>query len=226
MKRQNKLLLWELACVFWICAAGSLLHFAFELSDYWTPMALIAAVNESVWEHLKMYFWPGFAFTLAQYTYTRHLANNYWLGKVVAMMVTPFVITLMYHGYMGYVAATGGSFSVGTILMIMFLGVLIGQLCSWRILSSEPSQVIAPRYVAAGYFGLVGSFSLFTYFPPQVFLFENFLCYEYTAEYGILDDYGPYRMFRTPEEIEAGGDSIWYCASRAQSSPAASLGAP
>ena len=223
MTRRRKLLFWELSCVLWICAAGSMLHFAFELSEYWKPMALFAAVNESVWEHLKMYFWPGFLFTLAQYTYTRHLANNYWLGKVVALGVTPVAITLMYHGYMNYTVSTGGTFSVGTILMIMFLGVLIGQLCSWRILSSEPSRVIAPRYVAAGYFGLVGSFSLFTYFPPQVFLFENFLCYEYTAEYGILDDYEPYRMFRTQEEIDAGGNSIWYCANRATAAAISAL---
>ncbi|MBT8422991.1 MAG: hypothetical protein KJP03_07740 [Gammaproteobacteria bacterium] len=223
MSRSSKLLVWELSCVLWICVAGSLLHFAFELSDYWKPMALFAAVNESVWGHLKMYFWPGLFFALAQYTYTRHLANNYWLGKMVALAVTPVVITFMYHGYMSYTAASGSKISVGSILMIMFLGVLAGQLCSWRILSSKPTTAIEPRYVASGYFGLVASFSLFTYFPPQVFLFENYLCYEYTSEYGILDDYKPYRMFRTAEEIEAGGDSIWYCANRSDDATTAAL---
>jgi len=42
VSKKSKLLIWELVCVFWICAAGSALHFAFELSDYWTPMALFA----------------------------------------------------------------------------------------------------------------------------------------------------------------------------------------
>ena len=58
MNRKAKLLIWEIACIFWIAFAGALLHFAFELSDYWKPMAFIAAVNESVWEHQKMFFWP------------------------------------------------------------------------------------------------------------------------------------------------------------------------
>jgi hypothetical protein len=45
-----------------------------------------------------------------------------------------------------------------------------------------------------------------------LFLFENYLCYEYTAEFGILDDYGPYKMFRRPGEAASdGGSSIWYC---------------
>ena len=217
MSDKTKLLLWELGCVLWICVAGSALHFAFELSDYWTPMALIAAVNESVWEHLKIYFWPGLLYTLAQYTYTRGQANNYWLGKVVALATTPVLITAMYHAYMAYITSTGGQTSVGAILMMMFLGVLAGQLCSWRILCSEPYQWVLPRYVATGYAALLVMFSLFTFFPPKLFLFENYLCYQYTAEYGILDDYRPYRMFRKPEEAAEGGNSIWYCQGSGQS---------
>ena len=210
ISRKPRLLLWELGCVFWICFAGSSLHFAFELSDYWTPLALNAAVNESIWEHLKIYFWPGLLYALVQYTYTRNVANNYWLGKVVALLVTPIVITFSYHGYMSWVEATAAGTSVGMILFIMFFGVLVGQLCSYKILTAEP-LMIARGYVTAGYAVLVFSFSAFTYFPPKVALFENYLCYEYTNEYGILDDYGPYRMFRKPGEVDDGNDSIWYC---------------
>jgi hypothetical protein len=225
MSDKTKLLFWELSCVLWICVAGSTLHFAFELSDFWTPMAIIAAVNESVWEHLKIYFWPGLLFTLVQYTYTRGIARNYWLGKVVALAVTPVLITAMYHSYMYWVVSSGATTSVGAILLIMLFGVLVGQLCSWRILCSEqfdPARIAPSRktYVAAGYMGLVASFSLFTFFPPKVFLFENYLCYQYTGEYGILDDYAPYRIFRKPGEVDEGGNSIWYCNSGADSAMA------
>ena len=33
-------------------------------------------------------------YAIVQYTYTRNIANNYWLGKVVALAITPIVITL------------------------------------------------------------------------------------------------------------------------------------
>lgn len=213
VRDSRKLLAWELGCVAWISFAGSALHFAFELSDYWTPMAVVSAVNESIWEHLKIYFWPGLLFALVQYTYTREYANNYWLGKLVALFTTPVLITAMYYGYMGYLSATNSEMSVTAILMIMFLGVLAGQLCSWRILCSEPYAFsrAAEGSVAAGYVILTLMFSLFTFFPPKVFLFENYLCYEYTAEYGILDDYEPYRVFRKADEPAESGNSIWYC---------------
>jgi len=39
-------------------------------------------------------------------------------------------------------------------------------------------------------------FSTFTYYPPKIFLFENFFGYEYKGEYGILENYEPYRVFK------------------------------
>ena len=128
------------------------------------------------------------------------------LGSVHAVVPTgPGVRLTIEH------AEIAAKTSVGAILLIMFFGVLVGQLCSYKILTSPPFEWMRRRYVAAGYASLVFAFSTFTYFPPQMFLFENYLCYEYTNEYGILDDYAPYRMFRKPGEEEDGGNSIWYC---------------
>lgn len=103
-----KLSLWEIGTVLWVCIAGSVLHFAFELSDYWRPMAVIAAVNESAWEHTKMYFWPGLLAALVQFTYTRNVAHNYWLGKSAALSITPCLIWLTYFSYMSWVVSSGG----------------------------------------------------------------------------------------------------------------------
>ncbi len=46
----RSILAWELAGVAPIVLAGSALHFAFDWSSGWLPLALIAAVNKSVWE--------------------------------------------------------------------------------------------------------------------------------------------------------------------------------
>lgn len=44
----------ELVGIPFIVILGSLLHFAFAWSGYWIPVALVAAVNESAWEQLKL----------------------------------------------------------------------------------------------------------------------------------------------------------------------------
>lgn len=43
------------------------LHFAFERSGYWQPVAWLAADDESVWEHLKLASWPARLYALAEY---------------------------------------------------------------------------------------------------------------------------------------------------------------
>lgn len=55
---------WELGGIIFIVVLGSLLHFVYGLSGYWHPIGIIAAVNESVWEHLKLGFWPTVIFPL------------------------------------------------------------------------------------------------------------------------------------------------------------------
>ena len=214
MNRKLKLGLWEAGCVIWVCVAGSLLHFAFELSDYWTPLALMAAVNESAWEHTKMYFWPGLVYALVQYTYTRDIANNYWLGKAAALAITPVTIFITYYSYMGYISAVDSKASLPTMLMIMVFGISFGQYLSYRILSAKPLEQSLRRYALPTYVALLAMFSTFTFLPPKIFLFENFYCYQYTGEYGILSDYEPYRVFVREGEQQAGG--VNYCASVAQ----------
>lgn len=209
-----RLATWEALTVVWICVAGSALHFAFELSEYWRPMAFLAAVNESAWEHTKMYFWPGLLAALVQYTYTRDVTHNYWLGKGLALAITPVLIWCTYFSYMGWVVSTGGKASLPTMLMIMVFGISAGQGVSWYFLTRPPLAPDTRRYGLATMAVMTLMFSTFTYLPPRVFLFENFFCYQYTGEYGILADYGPYRVF-TREDAAGGtqaGGGVNYCA--------------
>lgn len=173
LKPKARLAIWEAGCVLWVCFAGSLLHFAFELSDYWTPMALLAAVNESAWEHTKMYFWPGLLYALVQYTYTRDIANNYWLGKAAALAITPVAIFVTYYSYMGYVLVSGGKASLPTMLAIMVFGISLGQYASYQLLSRPRLGTGTRRYALTTYVVLIGMFSTFTFVPPRVFLFKS-----------------------------------------------------
>jgi len=210
------LAIWEIGTVIWVCVAGSALHFAFELSEYWRPMALFAAVNESAWEHTKMYFWPGLFAALVQYTYTRGIANNYWIGKALALAITPVAIWIIYFSYMGWVVASGGRASLPTMLSIMVLGISLGQATSWFVLTRPPFRTDTTRVAAGTMAMLTAVFATFSFFPPKIFLFENFFCYQYTGEYGILPDYTPYRVFVRVDESGAAteGGGVNYCAGR------------
>ena len=191
----RKLILWELGGFLFISIIGSALHFTYELSNFESPfVAYFSAVNESTWEHLKMAFWPGVVFMLLEYTYVKDIVNNYFAAKTVSLFLVPLVIALGWYAYTPY---TGRSvFPLD--LALFYTAVLAGQTASWLMLRARPLKP-AFRYTAVGGFAaLFLAFSLFTFFPPRIFLFEHFDLKD-TEEYGILDDYEGLRYFTTAE---------------------------
>jgi hypothetical protein len=180
---RNKLLTWEIAAVFFILLFGSGLHFAFELSNYWFPVAPFAAVNESIWEHLKMVFWPGLIFFTVQYAFLKNdaCAEQFWTAKALCLILMPLLIAA---GWYGVVAVTGEHYFVVDIAL--FIGAIIaGQLLSYAVLSGKIVVGPNPRLAFLPIFLLAMAFTIFSFYPPKLSLFEH-SSLENTGQYGIL----------------------------------------
>ena len=74
-------------------------------------------------------------------------------------------------------------------------GVLVGNIISYRILTSEPKGkgYATAGWVIIGVMAFLMATSAWLY--PEFFLYENFWGYEYSGDYGILEDYTPYLVF-------------------------------
>ena len=182
----DKILRWEIAAVFFIFVCGSSLHFAFELSHFWHPVAPFAAVNESIWEHLKMVFWPGLIFFAVQFFFMKNeaCAKQFWTAKALCLFMMPFLIAA---GWYVVVAATGEHYFVVDIALFV-VAVLAGQALSFAVLSTRNLAKPRPRLALLGILLMALAFALFTFFPPRISLFEHSTL-ENTGEYGILDSY-------------------------------------
>lgn len=191
---KNKLLAWEIGSFIFIGLVGATLHFTYELSDFSSNVvAYFSAVNESTWEHLKMVYFPGLVFAIVEYTYVREQVNNYLVAKTANLLIMPLVITV---GWYIYAPAVGRSiFPVD--LALFYLAVLIGQIASHWLLTRPPLAAKYNRYALAGFIVLFLAFSTFTYYPPRIFLFENFDL-KNTGQYGILDYEDNIRYFTQP----------------------------
>lgn len=58
---------YEVYGVLFTAATGTLLHFVYEWSGSAVIVGLFAPVNESVWEHIKLLFFPGLLFSVWDY---------------------------------------------------------------------------------------------------------------------------------------------------------------
>jgi len=169
--------IWELAGIAVIFLVGSLFHFIFELSGGWRPVALIGAVNESVWEHLKIAFMPAFLYALIEYPFIGKRVNNFWLAKSLGLFAIPLSIIVLFYGY----TAVLGHHYLPVDIFIFLAAIVAGQLLSCRVFSVPDKGLYWRIFGAILLAAMAAAFLLLTYYPPHIFLFRNPL----TNGYGI-----------------------------------------
>jgi hypothetical protein len=174
----RSILRWELIGIGVIAILGSVLHFAFEFSGNWPPMGVIAAVNESVWEHLKIAFWPAVFYALFEYPFFRGFSPNFVIAKAAGIYVMPVAIVVLFYSY---TAIIGGDILIVDIL-IFVVAVALGQLTSYKLLKMERLPPWLDKVGLVMVILLAVAMGVFTFYPPQLPIFRDGL----TGAYGIL----------------------------------------
>jgi hypothetical protein len=176
--------------------SGSFLHFLYELSGFSIVTAPFGSVNESTWEHLKLFFWPGLLYAIVKHAYLRHQVNNFWPAIAASLALVPVGVALSFYTYLGIVLPIQGKGTLFGTLVTAAIGIAIAQVVCYRLLTRTQ---LRPRARAIGIvviIVLMAMFITFTFLPPRIFLFENFFGYVYSGEFGILADYTPYLVFK------------------------------
>jgi len=175
---KRRTLFFELAGIVFIIIFGSILHFTFEWSGSQALVGVFSAVNESVWEHFKLGFWPAVVFALIEFKYLKKSTNNFLFAKTVGIYLIPVVIMVIFYSY---TAILGESILVIDILSFV-VAVIVGQLVSYRLLTWKtlPYNLDKVSLIALILLGL--AFVLFTFYPPQLPMFQDPI----TGEYGIV----------------------------------------
>jgi hypothetical protein len=170
---------YELAGIVFIVIIGTILHFTFEFSGNQPVVGVFSAVNESVWEHLKLGFWPALVWALIEYRYIKKSTNNFLFAKTVGIYLIPIIIPILFYSY---TAVLGESVLVIDILTFV-ISVIVGQFVSYKLLTYRelPDMLNKISLVALVLLGV--AFVLFTFYPPHLPLFRD----PVTGEYGITN---------------------------------------
>ena len=161
-------LAWAIVGTVFITIIGSAMHFAFAWSGYWTPVAIFAAVNESIWEHLKLAFWPGLLWAAIEYLFPSRRRAGFWVIKAIALLVAPVLIVLLFKTYTGLLGRNILAMDIGTFVVAVAAGQFVSAALwsRWQATSSGVRRLghlcLAVQILA---------YSTLTYFPPQLGLF-------------------------------------------------------
>jgi hypothetical protein len=170
-------LIYELIGIVLIIFLGSALHFTFALSGNQPIVGAFSAVNESVWEHLKLAFWPALLLTVIEYPLLRKGANNFLIAKAIGVYLMVTIIPIVFYSY----TALSGKSIFAIDISSFVAAVIIGQLLSYKLLTYRQLPRNINKIAVAVIIFLALVFIFFTYYPPQLQIFKDLI----TGKYGI-----------------------------------------
>jgi len=164
---RKKILKWQIFSMLWILVIGSLLHFTYEWSGKSPIVGAFSAVNESVWEHLKLGYWSMIFFCLIEYPALKEYTRSYFFAKAVGIIsMNTFIVIFFYL----YTALTGKNSLFFDILLYIIGTVIYGILSYNIIIKNFDRKIDKIGFVLLLIFGV--AFILFTYYPPNLPLFK------------------------------------------------------
>ena len=164
---------------FVVSLLGTLLHFAYELSNENIFVAVFGAVNESVWEHLKIAIMPMFIWTFFEFITLKFRRPNLWSSLLVKVFTTMFVITIFYYTYTSILK----THILWLDISIFYIAILFAQMFGYKEIKSKNVNIKyeeISKYLVIIIFIM---FVIFTFIPPKIDIFKD----EVTSTYGVFE---------------------------------------
>lgn len=85
--------------ILWTLVTGTLSHFFYQWSGENFLIGLVSPVNETVWEHLKLLFFPGLIFLLAEKIVLEDRYPDIFCQSLRGLWAGMISMPLLFYGY-------------------------------------------------------------------------------------------------------------------------------
>lgn len=155
---------------------GTLLHFLYEWTGESVLVAPFSGVNESTFEHMKLLFWPTFAFSIieSRYFYDR---EDFWCVKLRGIILGLSLIPIFFYTYNGVIGKSPDWVNIA----IFFVSAAIEFIYETRQFNNKSLICKNPKVPIALLSAIALLFIVFTFLTPEIGIFKDPL----TGTYGI-----------------------------------------
>ena len=169
---------WQLWGFVFAGALGTFLHFLFDLSGGNVLAGVVSAVNESIWEHMKLLFYPMVLFAWWEYGKIGKEYPCFWSVKAVGITLGLGLIPALYYTYTGALGVSADWFNI----TIFFIAAAVVYRTETALLRRGGLGRCNERAAAAWLVAIAVLFTALTFVPPRIPLFQD----PVTGTYGIL----------------------------------------
>ena len=168
----------EFAGAVFVFVCGTLLHFLYEWSNKNVVGILFGAVNESVWEHIKIFALPYLVWGVIELAFSIGYFRQFVVAKVFGLYLQCILIISFYYLYSSIIGCS--------ILWLDILSVLVwiclAQLFSFKLTTGQRDVRVLFPFVLGLLFLFGAMYFCFTAVPPHIDLFKD----PVTGMYGII----------------------------------------
>ena len=161
--------IWQTAGFVFTGIVGTFLHFLFEITGENVVAGIFSAVNESIWEHIKLLYYPMLVFAAVQYRFLGKEYKSFWCVKLIGMLAGLVIIPVVYYTYTGILGKSADWFNV----TIFFIAAATAYWLETKLFQKGFTCRLNEKIAIAFLFLLGILFTVLTFFPPHIPLFQD-----------------------------------------------------
>ena len=163
----KKIIKYEIFSILFCIILGTLLHFTYELSNQNAFIGTFSAVNESVWEHLKLTFFPTLITTLLSSFFLEHYKE--FIGyRLKGILYSLSFTVIFFYTYSGILGKSILIIDILTFIVSIFVCEYITLKQFFRFQENSNGKLI---YNLAIWIIIAILFVIFTFYPLPIGLF-------------------------------------------------------
>ena len=172
---KKKIRNYQIFSVIFTFILGTILHFTYNLSGKNIFIASFSAINESVWEHLKLLYFPMLIIILIGYFYIGKDIPNFLCSKIIGILVALAFTIIFFYTYTGILGKNIAFIDITSF----FIATILGEFVAYTLIINKFKCNKKTAVLILVIFLI--SFITFTYHTPNIGIFKD----PQTERYGI-----------------------------------------
>ena len=161
--------IWQLGGLVFVSVTGTLLHFLYDWTGESVAVGIFCAVNESIWEHIKLLYFPMLLYSFIEARFISDKVSNYWCAKLAGALIGIVLIPVMYYTYSGILGKSADWFNI----LIFFISAGVAYYIETKLMLADKGCRLSNVQIILILLIIGAVFVLLTFKPPHIPLFRD-----------------------------------------------------